>query len=953
MLSIKPLASAQAAKDYYTEHAEYYAQDATAVRWLGRGCQYLNLSDNVDANQFMALLEGKLLQGQQLQNLKGEHRPGFDMTFSAPKSLSVLVGLDIAPELLTLHDKAVEHALSTIEAEFAETRINRKGEISFEKTDNLVVASFRHPSSRAQDPAIHTHCVTMNMTFLNGEAKSLASDSKRIHGVVEQIQNNAHYCGLLYRQHLGNSLKEAGFSLRATGDGLFEIEGVPERVLQSFSQRRNAIESLMEEEGWEGAKQASQAALLTREGKEVHDLAQLKAEWKERAKALDFDANTFQKETARTQSTSLFANIKTRLQDLLFHNKGYSEEDAAKACVTVAIETLSQRTAVFTERILKYESLKHSLIHEKAISQTAIHQAIQTAKNDQTLYHALCPETKQVQLTTPWLLTLEAESIARIENNKYLVKPIATLGTVRTFQKQIDETAAHPLTRSQKEAMQILLTSKDRYLAIQGYAGVAKTTMLSHARTIIEKEGYQLRGVTVASSAAHELQTKAGITSDVFPIVHQELKQAASGSLSKLLFIVDESSMLSSAQGHALMKEIERTSSRLILVGDKAQLPSINSGRLFGLTQEYGIQTVVMDEIVRQKNPTLLSAVKHASRGEVRQAMDKLTHIEEQTHHESRIQYLANHWLSLDKDMRKQTLLFAPTHTNRRDITTLIRSGLTKEGALQGEVYHQKTLKSKALEPIQQRFAANYQTGDVLRFNLHYNRHRIKPGEYYTIGTITKKHREDNVLPLTDNTGKTRNFPLSQLPQYKTTTAAFERVIEVYRSEMLPLQTGDQVLWTRNCKHEGMRNGERATLSAKDANTLTFTLENGQTLSLAKDTPALQHLDHGYVFTNYKVQGKDAIQGIGLMESHQKLSATLKNFYVQISRGVHNMILVTDNKEALSKAIERNVNEKKASLDILSSHQLINHEERFKPQQPLSIQPVINKKIQKEKELER
>ena len=124
-------------------------------------------------------------------------------------------------------------------------------------------------------------------------------------------------------------------------------------------------------------------------------------------------------------------------------------------------------------------------------------------------------------------------------------------------------------------------------------------------------------------------------------------------------------------------------------------------------------------------------------------------------------------------------------------------------------------------------------------------------------------------------------------------------------------------------------------------------------MQLAKDNPALQHLDHGYVFTNYKVQGKDAVQGIGLMESHQKFSATLKNFYVQISRGVHNMILVTDDKEALSKAIERNVDDKKASLDILSSHQLISHEERFKPQQPLSIQPVIDKKIQEEKELER
>ncbi|STX52347.1 conjugative transfer protein TraI [Legionella busanensis] len=67
--------------------------------------------------------------------------------------------------------------------------------------------------------------------------------------------------------------------------------------------------------------------------------------------------------------------------------------------------------------------------------------------------------------------------------------------------------------------------------------------------------------------------------------------------------------MLSSQQGHELIKHIERTGARLVLVGDKAQLPSVNAGRLFGLTQEYGIETTIMDEIVRQKNEVLKEAV--------------------------------------------------------------------------------------------------------------------------------------------------------------------------------------------------------------------------------------------------------------------------------------------------------------------------------------------------------
>lgn len=949
MLSIQPLKSAEGAASYYTAQFDYYASDATAMQWFGRGSQMLQLQGSIDKEKMLSLLEGKLPNGQVLQNPQGEHRPGFDMTFSAPKSVSLLVGLDAAPELVRFHDDAVKHALSHIESEFAEARVSRNGEVYYEKTGNLVVATFRQPSSRANDPALHTHCVTMNMTFWGGVAKSLASDSKRIHGVVEQIQNNAHYCGLIYRQHLANSLKEAGFKLRMTGSGLFEIDGVPEEVLHEFSKRRGAIENLMNDEGWEGAKLASKATLLTRQGKEEHDLSALKADWHARAEALGFDAKAFIVNREQQTSSNLFSTIKDRLRTLFSSkNKEPSEQEAANACVQVAIETLSQRTAVFTERALKAESLKHSLVHDKPIAQKAIDEAIFHEKKAQNLYEARDPVSQQSILTTPWLLTLEAESITRIENNKGIVKPIATQKAVDAFQKSIDARRTQPMTNSQKEAMRLILTSKDRYLAIQGYAGVAKTTMLSQARLLIEEQGYQLRGITVASSAANELQTKAGIKSDVFPLVHQELKNVSPGSLTKTIFIVDEASMLSSAQGHELIKRVELTGARLVLVGDKAQLPSVNSGRLFGLTQDYDIQMAVMDEIVRQKNPDALAAVKHATKGEVREAINKLQHMEELASHEDRIQWIVNHWLSLSQKERQETLLFAPTHANRREITDLLRAGLEKEGALQGAAYVQKTLKAKAMEAIQQRFVAYYQRGDVIRFNQDFSKNKIKQGDYYTVGQLTQRHRDENALPLINEQGKTLIFPLKNLPQYKTHTAAFERVIEVYQAQALPLKVGDQVMWTRNFKADNLRNGQRAVLKAQDEKTLVFESEQGKEITLNKEHAALKHIDYGYVFTNYKVQGKDAARGVGLMESHQRFSATLKNFYVQISRGVLGMILVTDNKEALIKAIEKNPDEKPASLDMISSQTLIEHNLRFKDKSRLSIQPTIDIKMARE-----
>jgi len=952
MLSIQPLKSAKSAADYYLKAFNYYQGDATATTWIGSGKDHLKLGETVDKDMLLNLLQGKMPDGKILQNLQGEHRPGFDMTFSAPKSVSILVGLDAAPELLTFHDDAVKYALSQIESEFAEARVSKDGEINYEKTGNLLAAAFRQPSSRANDPALHTHCVTMNMTNLNGEARSLASDKQRRHGVVEQIQNNAHYCGLLYRHHLANSLKDSGFTLRLTGDGLFEIEGMPDDLLKEFSRRREDIEALMSEQGWEGGKLASKASLMTRNGKDGQDLTMLKDEWKERADALGFDAEHFMAHREQEPSSNtLFTTIKEKLRSIFISNattKAPSEEIAAKACVHVAIETLSQRTSVFSERSLKAESLKHSLVHDKPISPKAIEEALLHEKKEQNLYEARCPESHQLMLTTPWLLTLEAESIARIEHNKGVMPAITSINKVNAFQASVDERRAFPMTASQKEAMRLMLTSKDRYLAIQGYAGVAKTTMLSEARSLIESNGYQLRGITVASSAANELQTKAGIKSDVFPVVHQELKNASIGSLSKTIFVVDEASMLSSAQGHELMKQIEKTDARLVLVGDKAQLPSVNHGRIFGLLQEYDIGMTVMDEIVRQKNPQALEAVIHATKGEVRESVNKLAHVEECPTHEARIQWIANHWLSLSPKAREETLLFAPTHANRNAITSLLREGLEKEGVLKGGAFTQTTLKAKSIEAIQQRFASYYQKGDVIRFNKNFSQQKLKQGGYYTVGQMTKKHLSQNAIPLVNENGKTHLLPLKDLPHYKTHTAAFERVLEVYRPQSLALKEGDKVMWSRNFKADGIRNGQRATLHSINDKEFVFELDEEEKLTLPKDHPSLKHLDYGYVLTNYKVQGKDAPHGVGLMESYQRFSATLKNFYVQISRGVLGMTLVTDDKERLIDAIEHNHDDKRASLDILSSEDLIKHSQRFKESAQLSIQPTIDKKIQRE-----
>lgn len=310
--------------------------------------------------------------------------------------------------------------------------------------------------------------------------------------------------------------------------------------------------------------------------------------------------------------------------------------------------------------------------------------------------------------------------------------------------------------------------------------------------------------------------------------------------------------------------------------------------------------------------------------------------------HEERIAWIANHWLSLSQKGRDDTLLFAPTHAHREEITKLIRNGLKGEGILENEGLCQTVLKAK-MEPIQSRFIAYYQKGDKVRFNQEFKTNNIQAGAYYTVGEISK-NRQDNVLPLINEQGKQIQFKLNNLPKYKTHNAAFERIIELYQPKKLELLVGDKVMWTRNFKANNLRNGQCATLHEIKENVFTFITKEGRQLTLEKDHPALKHLDYSYVLTNYKVQGKDAPFGIGLMESYHRFGTTLNNFYVQISRAIHGMILVTDNKEELVHAIRRNTEEKPVALDRISSEQLVRHEERFVQSNKFSMQAVITKK---------
>ncbi len=279
--SVSALTSSAQASSYY-EADDYYAGDGLSPsEWQGKGAQELGLSGEVDRTQFRALLEGKVADQQLGSSRNGifEHRPGWDVTLSAPKSVSILAEVVGDRRLIGAHEQAVKIALSHVERHMAATRIREGGVVKRQVTGKLIIASFQHSTSRSQDPQLHTHNVILNATRGdNGAWRSL--EPRALYQLQKQI-------GAIYRQELALKVRDHGYEINIGKDSFFEITGVSSDVMTAFSSRSAEIETALGERGTSrnaaSAMERQIAALDTRQAKTAVDHATLVTGWRETA----------------------------------------------------------------------------------------------------------------------------------------------------------------------------------------------------------------------------------------------------------------------------------------------------------------------------------------------------------------------------------------------------------------------------------------------------------------------------------------------------------------------------------------------------------------------------------------------------------------------------------------------------------------------------------------------
>ncbi|MVT06136.1 conjugative transfer relaxase/helicase TraI [Enterobacter sp. 10-1] len=367
MLTVSSIAGGGAS--YYMAKDNYYFLGSMEASWMGKAAELLGLEGPVDAKTFDDALAGFFPQGVDLSRMSGGqnvHRPGYDLTLSAPKSISVLGVVLGDSRILEAHQRAVGVAMGEIER-LASTRVMVDGVSQTEMTGKLLAAAFHHDTSRELDPQLHTHLIVMNLTEFLGEWKTLSSDKVGNSGFIENVYALQVALGKIYRNELRQAVEEMGFRTVVTGkNDLWEIEGVPVEI---FSQRTQQIREAV----GDGASLKSRdvAALDTRKAKQKDpDRTELLTDWMNRLEQEGFDIGAFRQEAE--------ARLKTMDSDRAVRPE--TTPDDVRQAVSLAISQLSEKRTRFTYSDVLNRTLNSLDAREQiaVMARSAIESAIES-----------------------------------------------------------------------------------------------------------------------------------------------------------------------------------------------------------------------------------------------------------------------------------------------------------------------------------------------------------------------------------------------------------------------------------------------------------------------------------------------------------------------------------------------------------------------------------------------
>jgi conjugative relaxase-like TrwC/TraI family protein len=895
MLTIsKPLSAGQAQnyhqKEFTAREQNYWSQRGEIPgEWQGRLTEKFGLAGAVGAEDFARLSQGQHPQtGEQLVRQRAayeykdgegnaiktmEHRAGWDATFSAPKSVShtALVGGDY--RVREAHREAVRTALEHLE-HYTMARIG--GNYPAESTARFIAAKFEHDTARPVDgyaaPQLHTHAVVFNMTECeNGQYRAMQPQS---------LFASQQFATAIYQSELTYRLRQFGYEMTVGRSGAPEIKGYTQEYLDASSPRSQQIREYLERTGRNGKEAAEIAAHSTRDHKEIHSLGEVMAAHRKMAAQYGNQAEAVVRaaqERARNQTQEV------------------SPQQRVRESVTFSRDKNFEREAVVDERAIVRDALRRGMGH---ITYSQVHANLNARVASGEFQAVERPANMPGRkLTTARTIEAEKEILGRVRAGQNQVQPVAT----RQKAYQLARDRPH-LNHAQKGVIEEVLGSVDRIQGIQGFAGAGKTTTLAVLRTAAESQGYEVQGFAPTSRAAKQLR-EAGIEAGTLQGFLAGARESGATEDRKRFYFVDESSLASTRQVREFLSRLG-PNDRVLLIGDTRQHQGVEAGRPFEQLQQAGMRTAKLDEIVRQRDPALRSAVELLAHGQSAAALDRLQsqgHVQEIANPRERIHSIARSYA----ESPANTLIVSPDNASRRELNNAVRQELKANGALSTEDHGVRILVQRQdMTGAERAWANHYETGDIVRYARGSKATGIEAGSYATVVAVDASQ---NLLTVQKESGEFVTYDARRLAG-----------VSAFRETTHDFSVGDRIQFTAPDKQLGVANRDLAVIeSISPDGRISARLDNNRGIEF--NAAEHRHFDHGYAVTSHSAQGLTAERVLVHTDTGVHPDLLSSRFgYVAVSRASHEATIFTDDASRLGQQLSTEVS-KTAALEINQS----------------------------------
>jgi conjugative relaxase-like TrwC/TraI family protein len=884
----KPLGPAKVKEYYKTEYSaasnSYFSQSGSLQgHWHGQLATEFGLGGPVNAEAFDRLADGQHpASGLQLiphrdthltrEGKEMPHRAGWDLTFNAPKtvSLTALVGND--DHVREAHREAVVRTLDYLER-YTQARIG--GNAPAQTTGKWVTATFEHDTARPVGgypaPHLHTHAIVFNMTTdAGGQHRSLQP--------YEFFRAQA-MATAIYQSELGNNLQKLGYGVvRGTNDAP-DIAGYTPEYLAAESLRNAQLKQRLEELGLTGRRAED---IINHQNRE------------EKLKITPYELRKLHRAHAEVfgnQPDAIVAAVANRVAETISQRQRAS---LASQAVSSAARKLTERNAVIEEHRVIEQALKYG--HGRVlVGDVEEELAKQRSERKLIAIGHVRPHAPGHRYTTPAMIRIERDVIERVLSGQNQVRPVVENADVSRFEV---------LRRNERRQAVIrgLLSTTDQVVGVQGGAGTGKTTVLGIARELAEQHGYEVRGLAPTSRARNALQ-ESGVQSQS---LQKHLLRPASDQepTKRRLYFVDESSLTSTAQMYKFLGSLGKED-RAILVGDIRQHQSVEAGRIFDEMQKAGMKTAQLNKVVRQKDEDLKRAVVLMANGRIAEGVEALRRqgrVHEQMHRADRFAAIARTYI----ESPENTLVVSPDNKSRQEINSAVRDELKRQRKLEEDQVVPARVR-KDIHAEDRRYVRSYRPGDSIRFHTNLPTLKIKSGQ---VGTVVEVNPDQNTLSLKLEDGSAQRF-LAFNPASRSNLSVFE-------SQERPFAIGDRIQFTTPWKEKSVASRDTGRVEHIEKNgNIAVRLETGR--RVAWNLKEYNYLDHAYAMTSHSSQGMTVdrvLIHVDTTDSRVRGLVDKTLSYVATSRARYDAQIFTDDASQLGRVLSRE-NVKETALSEL------------------------------------